>query len=164
MYQNIYNVPAGFILADQNFSPAFESPEFPAKGQAYPKLQQWSDVTFLEWQNQAASNVGGLKNILRSNIINLDTRNMMDTALQMMTPPQAIGFWGSQVTFEMTSDQGKALLGTPNGGGVAWILINHKAQLGIKTISSVTIWKTTEIAQLENGETGPGYEMLFTFA
>jgi hypothetical protein len=31
----------------------------------------------------------------------------------------------------MDPDEGKALLGTPNGKGLSWFLINHKSQLGL---------------------------------
>lgn len=38
---------------------------------------------------------------------------------------------------------GLALLGTPNGGGTAYLLINYKTQLGVtKRPISVTVWKT----------------------
>lgn len=33
-------------------------------------------------------------------------------------------------TFGMDSDEGLALLGTPNGGATAWILMDHFAELG----------------------------------
>lgn len=38
-----------------------------------------------------------------------------------------------------------ALLGSPNGNAQAWILINHKAQLGVKTVSSIRIWTSSTI-------------------
>ena len=42
--------------------------------------------------------------------------------------------------FPADSDEGKLLLHTPNGKGVAWLLINHKEPFGLKTISAVQIW------------------------
>lgn len=44
--------------------------------------------------------------------------------------------------FSMTSDAGKAIMGTPNGGGVAWFLVDHKNQLGVKEVESVRVFKT----------------------
>lgn len=42
-------------------------------------------------------------------------------------------------TFRPGSDGYYALLNTPNGFGLAWFLIQHKAQLGIKTVSEITV-------------------------
>jgi hypothetical protein len=38
-----------------------------------------------------------------------------------------------------------ALLRTPNGSGVAWLLIDHKAQMGIKTIASISLFQVKPI-------------------
>jgi hypothetical protein len=37
------------------------------------------------------------------------------------------------------NEEAAALLGTPNGSGVAWLLIQHKAQLGHKIVDKVTL-------------------------
>lgn len=44
--------------------------------------------------------------------------------------------------FGIDTDEAKALLGMPNGCGVAWLLIQHKdeEQLGWKTVRSVTLY------------------------
>jgi hypothetical protein len=44
------------------------------------------------------------------------------------------------LTFPMTELPGLAMLGTPNGYGVAWLLIQHRAQFGRRTIESVKVW------------------------
>jgi hypothetical protein len=43
-------------------------------------------------------------------------------------------------TFDMDSEQGKAILGTPNGAGVAWLLIQRKRELGHATVKDVTVF------------------------
>ena len=40
----------------------------------------------------------------------------------------------------MTSDEGKALLGTPNGVAIAWILIYNVSNIPERTVDSVTVF------------------------
>ncbi|KAF2832660.1 hypothetical protein CC86DRAFT_401412 [Ophiobolus disseminans] len=40
----------------------------------------------------------------------------------------------------MDTDEGKAILSSPNGAGVAYLLFTHKRQLGRKTMSKVTVF------------------------
>lgn len=42
--------------------------------------------------------------------------------------------------YGMDTDEGKAILGSPNGQGVGWLLIQHKSQLGMRTVQSVAVW------------------------
>lgn len=56
--------------------------------------------------------------------------------------------------FSTDTDQGKALLGTAHGYGVAWFLINHQDKLGRKMVTAVTVFRTTDSV------TGEFYNML----
>jgi len=44
------------------------------------------------------------------------------------------------ITFGMDTEEGKAILGTPNGCGVAWMLIQHSKAFGKKNIEKVTLF------------------------
>jgi hypothetical protein len=44
------------------------------------------------------------------------------------------------VTFDIESEEGKAILGTPNGAGTAWLLIQRKRELGRRRIEKVTVF------------------------
>jgi hypothetical protein len=44
------------------------------------------------------------------------------------------------ITFDIQSEEGKAILGTPYGSGVAWMLIQHSKALRERTIKKVTIF------------------------
>jgi hypothetical protein len=44
------------------------------------------------------------------------------------------------VEFSMESEEGKALLASPNGAGMAWLLIMHKGVLGRKTVGKVIVF------------------------
>ncbi|KAL4977185.1 hypothetical protein BDW66DRAFT_133004 [Aspergillus desertorum] len=47
---------------------------------------------------------------------------------------------GGGRTFRPGSQGYYALLNTPNGFGIAWFLIQHKAKLGVKTVSEITVF------------------------
>jgi len=57
----------------------------------------------------------------------------------------------------MDSEEGKAILGTPNGAGVAWLLIQRKQELGHRTIKDVTVFW----AEYEENNPGDCPSLLF---
>jgi hypothetical protein len=59
----------------------------------------------------------------------------------------------------MTTDEGKAILGSPNGGGVGYFLSQHRNRaegssrtdlLGVKTVESVQIFRTEGPGETED--------------
>ncbi|PWY87094.1 hypothetical protein BO94DRAFT_546336 [Aspergillus sclerotioniger CBS 115572] len=138
-YANVYYPEEGLIIADENYGPR-NNKKIAEDGQPYVKLQQWSDVVYLNWENQAGSDVSELKAVIRFSISNLGAQAVMNT----VTGGAVIGGYKSPMKFESGSANYNALLGTPNGSGVAWLLINHKAQLGIKTIKSISLFRSKE--------------------
>ena len=103
-----------------------------------PDITAWSDITFVEWQMQAQANgqdIRGLKYVIRYEIVNLATVSIINRAVGIMYYIQWPG-----VTILMSDERGRAILGTPNGAGVAYLLATHKTQLGQKTIESVHVW------------------------
>lgn len=45
------------------------------------------------------------------------------------------------VSFDTGTDEGHALLGSPNGAAFAYFLMQHKRELGMKTIQRITVFK-----------------------
>lgn len=87
-----------------------------------------SNVYFLQWQKLAAGSnkIKNLKYFIRKNVQNPDTLRIIDEAAGSVAKE-----WPG-TTFSMESDEGKALLRTANGVGVAYMLIQHKPELGVK--------------------------------
>jgi len=44
-------------------------------------------------------------------------------------------------TFGIDSDEGKSLLGCPNGVGIGWFLVQHKTHLGNKIVEKITVFQ-----------------------
>ncbi|KAJ5224931.1 hypothetical protein N7468_006156 [Penicillium chermesinum] len=79
-----------------------------------------------------------LKYFFRYHIENPETRAIIDQATDNNIQPYP------GTNFPIESEQGKALLGTPNGRAVPFFLSTHKGFFGEKMIKSVKIFKTIE--------------------
>lgn len=131
-------------MADNSLSPGEAEPEDDSKLGAITPLKYWSDVAYLEWSELAGKDVKSLKYIMRSLITNAQTRSMIKEALKSAGLIKTPTFENAR-TFKMTEDAGLALLGSQNGAGCGFMLIGHKAQLGVKTITEVTVWGSNEL-------------------
>ncbi|KAL3464834.1 hypothetical protein BJX64DRAFT_286022 [Aspergillus heterothallicus] len=141
-YQSLFNVDAGLLVADYNSSPKAENPSWP--DDKFVPLKQWSDVIFLLWEHIAGSNARDLRHHIQCAVANEVTAGIMRKAIGV---DDTFSEWDSLSplheggrTFRPGSDAYYALLNTPNGFGIAWFLIQHKAQLGIKTVSEITVF------------------------
>ncbi|GLA27018.1 hypothetical protein CBS147346_9370 [Aspergillus niger] len=160
-YVNVMSPTAGLIIAEQNESPVSFS------GRHCP-IEKWSDVVWLNYAALAkstGSSVTKLKYVIRTHIVNPDTKNVLEVVCGGPCPS-----WPG-TTFDINqkkkggvleNQNGLALLGTPNGGGAAWLLINHKQQLSRKMPVSVTAWTTSGLDAKGNPE--PWYHMMFQFS
>jgi len=136
------HVESGLLVASHNYSPAYKarvSGWHPSA--ALPLLQHWSDVAFLQWASvqQDEQGIRGLKYILRENTQNKDTFAVIRHIISGL-PTMGNLLWPG-VEFDAKSDNGMALLGTPNGAGVAWMLAQHRAQLGHKVVDKVVLFR-----------------------
>ncbi|KAF9885830.1 hypothetical protein FE257_012302 [Aspergillus nanangensis] len=142
----------GYISAEDNESPWY------ASGKRYtPPLSKLSDVYYLFWKELSTNkNVKNLKYFFRHHVINTQSKRI---ALEVAGG--AIPEWPG-VSYDMSTDQGKAILGTPNGSGVAFFLINHKPELGVRVPTKVTLFKT--IGRDANGQPEDWVHFLFYIA
>jgi hypothetical protein len=92
-------------------------------------------VVYLQWKSKAQE-TDDLRYIVWSGIVNTTTRAVAEHIMVSKTDEGRWPAWGD-ASWSMGSDEAKALLGTPNGAGVAWLLAQHKEQLGHKTIRKV---------------------------
>lgn len=85
-----------------------------------------------------------LSRIVRAAITNTATQQFVIQALRNKGTVTEILAWDvkNQPTLKRADDGDlfAAILGSPNGAGCAYLLAQHKAQLGIKQLTSVTIW------------------------
>lgn len=142
-FRNFVSHQNGLFIAAQNFGPQHRISKWKTHDPvALPDLRHWSDMAYLQWiaPGEEAKN-GELKYVFRHEIENSDTSAVIEHIFGLGGGAQdgAGLVWPPGVTFRMDEDHGKALLGTPHGSGVAWLLIQHKKQLGHKTVEKVTV-------------------------
>jgi hypothetical protein len=148
-YLNQVNGIDGVIIADLNESPGYVGPRLGVK--VFPALQVWSDVVFLQWQQHvAAVNIRNIKYIFRASIGNRDSRTQIIQAFRHAGLDEIPAWPGHTFKIDPSTlldpDTGRApdsffgILGSKNGAGCAFILAQHKAAFGAKTLSSVAVW------------------------
>ncbi|KAF9699865.1 hypothetical protein EKO04_002094 [Ascochyta lentis] len=105
---------------------------------ALPKLRSSSDLAFGMWNRVPSLNGQKIVKFMSVNIVNEDAEEIIKHALQMVDVDEVQPWPGTD--FDMTGDAGKALLGSPNGLGAAYFLLQHHKQLGsIQSINKVKL-------------------------
>ncbi|PTU21961.1 hypothetical protein P175DRAFT_0436220, partial [Aspergillus ochraceoroseus IBT 24754] len=131
-------------------------------------ISKWSDVVYINWATLAKSTrtpVSKLKYLVRTHIVNPDTLNILKIVCGGPCPAwpgKSFDINQKKRGGVLLNQNGLALLGTPNGGGGAWLLINHKGSLGKKYPVSVTAWTTT--GKDNEGNDEDWYHMIFQFS
>ncbi|KAI4645807.1 hypothetical protein J4E93_005385 [Alternaria ventricosa] len=152
-FDSIINTSGGMIAAMNTYSPMEEwrkaradtenaelkqadhkSTEKDNLGDDVPNLKYWSDVAYLQWAMHA-TDTSDLHYVMRMSITNKSTKAVIQHVKEKAHPKAS----GSHSFDVDDRDQVAAFLGTPNGAGVAWLLIQHKKQLGHKTVYKVTV-------------------------
>jgi hypothetical protein len=136
-FLQVVNPVCGMLVAQDNLSPleAYRSENFEEFD--LPDLRFWSDVAFLQWKSQASED-SELKHVLRYNVTNYTT-NFVVEAINEANCCKTLPWPG--VDYDVASEEGKALLGTPNGSSTAYMLVQHKQQLGNKTVDKITVFE-----------------------
>ncbi|CCF36778.1 hypothetical protein CH063_08273, partial [Colletotrichum higginsianum] len=143
VYENVMVPASGAIVFDQNFSPTSKIARPKAVG-TVPYLDKLSDVAYFQWQHSCRARgveQSSLKVVFRSKIIHKGTSDIVIKALKDAAYTRIPGF-AEKAVFSMDSREGQAILGTVHGSSTAWMLIQHKKQLGLKRISEVAVFSS----------------------
>ncbi|KAK2016244.1 hypothetical protein LZ32DRAFT_525446 [Colletotrichum eremochloae] len=152
-YENVMNPPYGAIMFDSNWSPRYEV-EQRQKG-SIPDLNALSDVVFLQWLHACKLDKVDPKKLrvaYRFTIVTPSTIEIIEQALRQANDKLVPG-WQNRKVFTMKETGGAAILGSQHGAAIAWLLIQHKEILGVKTVTEVAVWKR---------EGNPHYSLRFT--
>ncbi|KAL8651349.1 MAG: hypothetical protein Q9226_004743 [Calogaya cf. arnoldii] len=105
-----------------------------------PQLNRLSDMMWYKW-NSLVTDPATLRFIGHDNINNKLSKSIIEEILLRTTGNKFAPWPGN--SFGLDTDDGKALLGTPNGIGVAWLLLDRYRDMG-KREPTVTIWEGKE--------------------
>ncbi|KAK1980410.1 hypothetical protein LZ30DRAFT_659455 [Colletotrichum cereale] len=147
-YTNVVNPKAGAFIFDDNWSPSAWVKD---KGKGnIPELNALSDVAFLQWEDACqykGVDVKNLKVVFRSNIVTKSSVTIIEQALKESGYKRAPG-WKDRAVFSMDTRAGAAILGSTHGAAVAWMLLQHKDKLGLKTITEVAVWNSEVLGKV----------------
>lgn len=135
----------GIIYAAESKCPEHAGRDFdpPLQG-PWPALRHWSDILFYQYNAHFPDE--DLNGVVRAQIKNKET-NAVIKLLRQKDPAlrvQNIAF-GEQRTYGRGESTFHALLGTPNGKGVAWLLLLHGEELGMRPyVSEISMWWDVE--------------------
>ncbi|RSM08727.1 hypothetical protein CEP52_004470 [Fusarium oligoseptatum] len=148
-FTNSYILKPGIIIADNNYAVKPALDDFVPGWEDMFKvthIKRWSDAAWMQWVRVCDTedgDRGNIKYIIRSHITNKTTLSILFEALiNKYGASPTIGKWGDRFTIDVEANPGEfhAILGSPNGAGVGFILINHKEALGIKTVNKVEVF------------------------
>lgn len=128
------------LIAESNAAPQHVSMLHDSPAEEIPALHHWSDVAFLQYSSAATTSELPLplNYIFRNTITNPDTFAITSHVLVKQGYKDYEEWPG--VIFDVDSEEGRAILGTPSGSGIVWLLAQHKQQLGEKRITKITLF------------------------
>ncbi|KAJ4353431.1 uncharacterized protein N0V89_005160 [Didymosphaeria variabile] len=110
-----------------------------------PVLAHTSDIMFALWKDCARARGTSIDNLHYFLSVCIDN----DTALRIIreVAPSNLPFYPG-VVFSTREVEGQALLGTPNGVAIGYLLSQHKAVLGLRYVDTVRVFKSESHDQL----------------
>ena len=148
----------GYIIAVRNFGPLHNlrtERRFAAlRSQlsddqlrdAVPKVSHWSDIVWTSWLSyceQVNRKPHELQSIIHNAILTANTKYIMEQVVDPDTKRNGLNIPWPGKEFFVTTDGGKALLGTVHGSGTSRLLFDHRQETdGIpkKGIQKVTVF------------------------
>ena len=116
----------------------------------HPPLTKLSDYTFLVWKQACDGDddcITGLKYVIHDTVVEDRTLAVIDSALAAVNLQNTP--WPG-VTFSSDTQPGTALIGSPNGWGVAYMLFTFPLDFGGYTIDEVVVfendWGSADLA------------------
>ena len=146
-YTTFLNVTKGVIIVSNVESPAKPYVDPKAKNKPTPPLPltHLSDYIFLVHKKQCGDNNDCLKRltwVVHDHVVNADTINAVNTALTGAGSETEGQYpaWPGKTLYTATDTGAVALVGAPNGWGIAYQLAQHRAQYGPKMIDKVVVF------------------------
>ena len=146
MYTVWVSTGKGAIISTLSYAPKDPIANPAQGGTSTPILRRWSDFAFLCWQHACQNDwhcMQGLEWVVQDSVRNQTSLRVSSSAVSNVGGTWSTAFPGTYIG--MDREEGKAMLGTPNGWGVAWMLGQHVIPFGAKTAASVTVFENNDL-------------------
>lgn len=134
----------------------------------HPPLTYWSDIVYLQMRrayDMRQTSTSGLELrpprwILQDDVKNRETIAVICWIVGLdfrggqsrPVPPPSYDDRNGPILLEPGKEGFAAILGSPNGRGIAWLLIQHADVFGRKEVKRIRIWKAQSKVQVEEPE------------
>lgn len=141
------NAHEGLIIGLSLFSPAHQGQKQNPPVTLFPELRHSSDLIWGQWKLHAediGADVRSIQYYIVNAIENGETQQVLRRALDSINAMPLKKWPGDKFDVDTDADAVKAILGTPIGQIVGYLLAQHKAELGDKVIKSVDVFGPEE--------------------
>ena len=104
-------------------------------------IEHMSDFLYLYWKMECGTDTDSMKNLYGVLRTNIQTQRTRDVAFEIVGGEESLSPYPGTV-YLMSSDEGLALAGTPQGWGVFYSLWQHKNGWDGKTVYSFRLFKS----------------------
>ncbi|ORY17260.1 hypothetical protein BCR34DRAFT_51085 [Clohesyomyces aquaticus] len=136
----LYNFAAdantGLLIVMQAHSPEHEAPKQKPPVTDLPDLRRASDIIWGQWVQHAGKNANKLRFFVTVTVTNEEALSIVERAIRSLDPGRGPEKYPG-VSFSMDADEGKGILGSPNGVGIGYMLVQHKETLGNLEVTKV---------------------------
>ncbi|KZM27505.1 uncharacterized protein EKO05_0005255 [Ascochyta rabiei] len=146
LYQFAINAKDGVIVIAKQYSAAHQSQyrRPPVQAPALPDLRSSSDITWLAWKPYHDKGVK-LHHIITWSVTNGATQRLVAAAIEAasdeslrdadkaLRPYPWVGWTADQTP-------GSLILGSPNGVGIGYLLVQHKPELGNRRVRNIEVF------------------------
>ncbi|CVK99336.1 uncharacterized protein FMAN_02178 [Fusarium mangiferae] len=165
-FASSFSLNPGVIIADHNVGvnyAAKQASPIDKETTALTHIQQWSDAVWMQWDRvcSESGDVQDLKYIIRAQVVNHATLKIVFQAIlnkyDRDHKKKSLGPWKKRIVMTHQKDPKElyAILGSPNGSGAAFMLINHKNRLGgARAINKVEIFVPEGNFEVKGTEVG----------
>jgi len=114
-----------------------------------PALRIYSDLMWGAWNiNLAPEKLANIRYYFSMNVINWESEGIISRAIKSVDA--GMRPWPG-ITFDMESEGGRALLGSPNGRVIGYMLGQRKLELGRKIVKKVHVFHSNDIMDTMGG-------------
>lgn len=161
VFDQVYNFPGKAIVSLNTFSPVYcagkthDTVPTTDLARFVPQIHKWSDVVSIQWAKLAQEHGGSassLKYVFKHHVVTDFTKRVMERVAGASIGEDDFDRPWPGITVAKGGPRFRALLGTPHGKGVVWLLISHPDLFPNKDILKITMFTD------EDGS----YQLLFT--
>lgn len=147
----------GTIVAGENYKRRDENPE----GQRiFPSEALWQSLLLARGQRPLFRKPMQLRTVVRSNVVNSSSRTAIWHATRRSTCSNE-GPKGYKVYTEL-DDGYYAVLGSQNGASTMRILLDHKAQIGFRTVEKIIVFECRNVGDEENEDLARNFAVILS--